>query len=50
MVEKAYKAMKIIGAANIVIGIIMIVTGVTTGILAIIGGSRLLKNKQELTF
>lgn len=50
MVEKAYKAMNLIGAANIAIGIIMIVTGVTTGILAIVGGSRLLKHKHELTF
>ncbi len=50
MVEKAYKSMKLIGAANIAIGIIILVTGVATGILAILGGARLLKNKHELTF
>lgn len=48
--EKAYKSMKLIGAANIAIGITVLVTGVAAGILAIIGGARLLKNKHELIF
>lgn len=50
MVEKAYKSMNLVGAANIAIGIIVLVTGIATGILAIIGGARLLKSKHELTF
>lgn len=50
MVEKAYKSMNIVGSANIALGIIVLVTGITTGILAIVGGARLLKNKHELTF
>lgn len=48
--EKAYKSMKLIGATNIALGIVVLVTGVVTGVLSIIGGSRLLKNKHELTF
>ena len=50
MTEKAYKAMNIVGAANIAIGIVILVSGIATGILAIIGGARLLKQKHELTF
>ncbi len=50
MTERVYKSMKLIGSANIAIGIIVMVTGLAAGILAIIGGARLLKNKNELTF
>ena len=38
------------GNFKIVIGIITIVTGVTAGIIAIVNGARLLKNKSEITF
>ncbi|MBU3874600.1 hypothetical protein HGO97_002085 [Faecalicatena sp. AGMB00832] len=48
--EKAYKTMSGAGAANIVLGIIMIVTGVAAGIITVINGARLLKNKHEITF
>lgn len=48
--EKAYKTMSQTGAGSIVIGIITIVTGVTAGIIAIVNGARLLKNKSEITF
>ncbi|WP_182440659.1 MULTISPECIES: hypothetical protein [Clostridia] len=48
--EKAYKTMSTAGAGSIVLGIIMIVTGVTAGIITIINGARLLKNKNEITF
>lgn len=48
--EKAYKTMKGAGAGNIALGVIMIVAGVATGILAIINGARLLKNKNGLIF
>lgn len=50
MAEKIYKTMRLVGAANVALGIIIIVSGVATGILTIIGGSKLLKNKNELTF
>lgn len=50
MTEKVYKAMRNVGAANIVIGVISIVTGVTSGILLLVSGGRLLKVKKKLTF
>ncbi len=48
--EKVYKTMRNTGAANIAIGIIMIVTGLTAGTMAIITGANLLKRKSEITF
>lgn len=50
MNEKAYKTMTVIGAGNLVIGIIILVVGLTTGILSIVNGSRLLKAKSDLMF
>ena len=50
MVEKAYKTMNISGIGNITIGIIIMVIGIAAGILAIVSGTKLLKNKKELTF
>lgn len=50
MAEKVYKTMSGAGAANIVVGIIMIVTGVTAGIITLVQGARLLKNKSGITF
>ena len=46
--EKAYKAMTAAGAANIVTGVIMIVAGVSAGIVTIVHGARLLKHKKEV--
>ena len=48
--EKAYKAMTAAGAANIVTGVIMIVAGVSAGIVTIVHGARLLKHKKEVIF
>ncbi len=48
--ERIYKTMRNTGAANIVIGIIMIAAGVSTGVIAIVTGANLLKKKSELTF
>ena len=50
MNEKIYKTMTTVGAGNIVLGVIMIVTGITAGVITIVGGARLLKNKSGLTF
>ena len=50
MNEKAYKSMKLAGAGNIAIGIVILVIGIAAGTLAIISGASLLKNKNELTF
>ncbi|TCS77229.1 hypothetical protein [Muricomes intestini] len=48
--EKAYKTMLSAGVGSIALGIIMIVTGITTGIITVINGVRLLKRKNEITF
>lgn len=48
--EKVYKTMRLAGAANIAIGIVVIVTGLTAGVLSILSGARLLKNKKDLMF
>lgn len=50
MNEKAYKTMSITGAGNIVIGIIAAVVGIAVGVIAIVSGARLLKDKNGLTF
>ncbi|MCI8583794.1 MAG: hypothetical protein HFH11_03775 [Dorea sp.] len=50
MNEKAFKTMGITGAASIAIGVVMIVTGITTGVIAVVCGGRLLKNKEGLMF
>lgn len=50
MNEKIYKSMTFAGVSNIVVGVIVAVVGVATGIITIISGSRLLKEKKKLTF
>ena len=50
MNEKAYRTIAFAGTGNIVIGIVMIVVGTVAGILSIIGGARLLKEKNGLMF
>lgn len=50
MNEKIYKTMTSVGAWNITLGIVMIVTGVVAGILTIVNGARLLKNKSNIIF
>ena len=47
--EKAYRTMKNSGAGSIVIGIIILVTGVAAGVISIVNGASLLKNKNEIT-
>ncbi|GAA0179601.1 hypothetical protein SH2C18_24410 [Clostridium sediminicola] len=46
--EKTYKAVKVAGAANIAVGTISIIVGVTLGIVSIICGSSLLTKKKNL--
>ncbi|MCI8782837.1 MAG: hypothetical protein HFG83_15700 [Dorea sp.] len=50
MNEKAYKAMNFAGISSIVVGIIVAVVGVTAGVITIVGGARLMKEKRGLTF
>ena len=46
MNERAYKAMSFAGAVNIAVGIVIAVVGVAAGVLAIISGARLLREKK----
>ena len=48
--EKVYKSMKHVGAANIAIGVVVIVGGIALGVLSIVAGAKLLKDKKEITF
>lgn len=48
--ERAYKTMQTAGAGSIALGIIMIVTGITAGIITVVNGACLLKHKNEITF
>ena len=48
--EKIYKTMRNVGAGNIAIGILIAVTGLAVGIVAIINGALLLKRKSEIEF
>lgn len=50
MNEKIYKTMAGTGAGTLAIGIVVMVTGVISGILLIINGAKLLKRKREITF
>ena len=50
MSEKAYKTMKQTGAGTLAVGIVVAVTGLVAGILCIVNGARLLKNKSDLIF
>lgn len=48
--EKTYKTMKTAGGGNIALGIVVLVTGIVSGVLMIVNGARLLKAKREITF
>lgn len=48
--ERAYLAMKNSGAGSIAIEIVLIVVGVTAGVLSIVSGANLLRHKREITF
>lgn len=50
MNEKVYKTMRNVGAWNIAFGVVLIVIGVTVGILQIIHGGKLLSSKKDITF
>ena len=50
MNEKTYKTMTVVGGGNIAIGTVMLVTGITCGVLAIGNGAKMLKRKSEIIF
>ena len=48
--EKAYRTMKSSGTGNIVVGILVLVIGITAGVISIVNGANLLRQKKEITF
>ena len=46
--DRLYKIVSGVGAGSIALGIITLVTGVTTGVLMIVNGARLLKGKSDM--
>ena len=48
MNEKVYKTIGFSGAANLAIGICILVTGVTSGILLILNGAKLQKSRKKI--
>lgn len=48
MNEKIYKVLHIVGGGSIAIGIVIIVVGMVTGVLSIIAGAKLLKEKKNI--
>ena len=50
MNEKAYKTMTMAGVSNIFVGISITVIGIAAGVMTIINGARLIKDKKGLTF
>ncbi len=50
MSEKIYKSMKNVGAWNIAIGVTWIVVGVLAGVMTIVNGARLIKDKSDIMF
>jgi hypothetical protein len=48
--EKIYKTMAVVGAGDLSVGIVVLVTGIVAGVLLIINGARLLKGKSDLIF
>jgi hypothetical protein len=50
MNEKVYKVMERTGAGSLALGIIVLVTGIVTGVLMIVNGAKLLRRKSDLTF
>ena len=45
--EKVFKTIERAGVSSIVLGIIVLVTGIAAGVLTIINGARLLKRKSN---
>lgn len=48
--ERVYKSMKFSGACSIALGVVIVIVGVVCGILAILNGAKLLKDKSKITF
>lgn len=50
MNEKIYKTMSFTGAWDIAIGVVVMIVGISAGILAVINGARLLAARKNILF
>ncbi|NLO10207.1 MAG: hypothetical protein GX129_10135 [Clostridiales bacterium] len=50
MMEKIYNTMKSVGVWNLVLGIVLILSGLAAGVFLIVNGAKLLKKKSDLLF
>lgn len=50
MEEKVYKTMGATGAWNIVLGVVALVVGIATGVMLIVGGAKLLADRNKVLF
>lgn len=50
MSEKIYKTMGNTGAGTLAIGICILITGIVSGVLLIVNGARLLKNRERIHY
>ena len=48
--EKVYKVLKNVGGGSIAIGVIIIIMGVTLGVINIVNGAVLLRNRRNILF
>ncbi len=48
--EKVYRVAAQTAIWNLVMGIVILVTGITWGVLLLVSGARLQKSKNDLTF
>ena len=50
MEQKVYKIMKGAGAANIAVGVVVLVVGIVSGILLMVAGGKLISGKSKILF
>lgn len=50
MEEKIFKTMGRVGAWNIAVGIVLIVIGLAAGVISIINGAKLMKDRSGIMF
>lgn len=50
MEERVYKVMGGTGAANIAVGVIIMVTGIVTGTLLLVSGAKLFNARNKILF
>ena len=48
--EKIYRTITHSGGASLALGIVVLVTGIVSGVLMIVTGAKLLKQKYQITF